>query len=101
MKTSHILLALITVITLTGMVATDLLIKQQYDKIDWRNTYQDFKKQDLPNARHWVVTGTPTSEIIVVKTIDKPQALIAPDEVKFYRVRLQGDTAFVSFTPRL
>lgn len=99
MKTSHILLALITVITLTGMVATDLLIKQQYDKIDWRNTYQDFKKQDLPNAHHWVVTGTPTSEIIVVKTIDKPQALIAPDEVKFYRVRLQGDTAFVSFTP--
>ncbi|AKD56473.1 hypothetical protein [Spirosoma radiotolerans] len=99
MKTSHILLALITMVTLTGMVATDLLLKEQYDKIDWRNTYQDFKKQDLPTARHWVVTGTPTSEVIVEKTVSKPQALIAPEEVKFYRVRRQGDTAFVSFTP--
>lgn len=99
MKTSHILLALITVVTLTGMVTTDLLLKQQYDRTDWRNTYQDFEKRDLPKARHWVIEGTPTSEIIVVKTIDKPQALIAPDKIKFYRVRLQGDTAFVSFTP--
>ena len=99
MKTSYSLLALIAVVTLTGMVATDLLLKQQYEKIDWRNTYQDFEKRDLPKARHWVIEGTPTSEIIIVKTIDKPQALIAPDKVKFYRVRLQGDTAFVSFTP--
>ena len=76
MKTSHILLALIAVITLTGMVATDLLLKQQYDKINWRNAYQDFKKRDSPNARHWVVTGTPVGEVIVVRTTDKPQALI-------------------------
>lgn len=99
MKTSHILLALITVVTLTGMVATGLLLKQQYDGVNWHNAYQDFGKRDLPNAHYWVVTGTPVSEIIVVKTTDKPQALIAPDEVKYYRVRLQGDTAFVSFTP--
>lgn len=99
MKTSHILLALITVVTLTGMVATDLIFKQQYDKIDWRNTYQDFEKRDIPNVRHWVVTGTPISEVIVLKTTNKSQALIAPDEVKFYRLHQKGDTAFVSFTP--
>ncbi|GAB3806948.1 hypothetical protein GCM10028819_43330 [Spirosoma humi] len=99
MKVSHILFALIAVVTLTGMVATDLLLKQQYDGMDWHNAYQDFGKRDLPDAHHWVVTGTPASEVIVARTTSKPQALIAPDEVKFYRVRLQGDTAFVSFTP--
>lgn len=99
MKTSHILLAIIAFVALTGMVATDVLLKQQYDKIDWSNPYQDYKKRSLPTAKHWVIEGTPTNEIIVVKSASTPQALIAPELAKFYQTRQQGDTVFVAFTP--
>ncbi|MVM37715.1 hypothetical protein GO730_09070 [Spirosoma sp. HMF3257] len=99
MKTSYILLAIIALITLMGMVATDVLLKQEYDKIDWRNPYQDFEKRSLPRVNHWVVEGTPANEIMLMHSADKPQALVAPGLVKFFRFRQQGDTAFVSFTP--
>ena len=99
MKTSHILLAIITIVTLTGMVATDVLLKHQYEKIDWRNPYQNFEQRLLPIAKHWVIEGTPVHEIVVLKSHDKPQALIEPDAATFYRTRQQGDTVFVTFTP--
>lgn len=99
MKTSYILLATVALVTLTGMVATDVLLKQQYEKIDWKNPYQNFEKRTLSTASHWVIEGAPTDEIQLIKTGDKPQALIHPEYVKFYRVRQQGDTAYVAFTP--
>lgn len=99
MKTSHILLIVIALVTLTGMVATDVLLKQQYDRIDWRNPYQNFEKRDLPTARHWVIEGVPTAEIVVLETVDIPQALVAPDYAKFYRTQQRGDTVTVKFTP--
>lgn len=99
MKTSYILLAVIAFVTLTGMVATDVLLKQQFEKIDWKNPYQEFVIQSLPTARHWVVEGTPQDEIVVLKSTDKPKALIEPERAKFYRTRQQGDTVFVTFTP--
>lgn len=99
MKTSYILLAVIAFVTLTGMVATDVLLKQQFEKIDWKNPYQEFVVQPLPTAKHWVVEGTPNDEIIVLKSTDKSQALVEPERAKFYRARQQGDTVFVTFTP--
>ncbi|GAB2598469.1 hypothetical protein [Spirosoma areae] len=99
MKTSYILLAILAVVTLTSMIATDVLLKQQYDKIDWRNPYQHFEKRSLPSAKHVVIEGTPINEIIVLQSADKPQALIEPGDVKFYRSQQQGDTLFVNFTP--
>ncbi len=98
MKTSYILLALIAVITLTGMVATDVLLKQQYDKIDWSNPYQDYEKRSLPTAKHWVIEGTPRAEIIVEQGTTAAQVLVKPDMIKFYRIRQQSDTLFVGFT---
>lgn len=99
MKTSYILLAIIAIVTLTGMVATDVLLKQQYEKIDWKNPYQNFEQRLLPEAKHWVVEGTPTNEIVITKSTDKSQAFIEPDQAKFYRTHQQGDTVFVAFTP--
>ena len=81
------------------MVATDVLLKQQYDKIDWRNPYQAYEKRSLPSAKHWVIEGAPASEIVVVGSADKPQALVDPQFIKFYRIRQQEDTVFVAFTP--
>ncbi|GAB4043676.1 hypothetical protein [Spirosoma litoris] len=99
MKTSYILLAVIAFVTLTGMVATDVLLKQQFEKIDWKNPYQEFVVQPLPTTKHWVVEGTPNDEIIVLKSTDKSQALVEPERAKFYRARQQGDTVFVTFKP--
>lgn len=99
MKTSYILLAILAFITLTGMVATDVLLKQQYERIDWRNPYQHFEKRSLPAARHWVIEGTPTAEIVVLESVDSLQALVAPDLAKFYSTRQQGDTVMVTFAP--
>lgn len=99
MKTSYILLAIVAILTLTGMVATDVLLKQQYDKMDWRNPYQNFDKRSLPTVRHWVIEGTPNDEIVVLESIDKPQALIAPDYAKFYRMEQREDTVLVQFVP--
>ena len=99
MKTSYILLIVIALLTLTGMVATDVLLKQQYDRLDWRNPYQNFEKRALPTARHWVIEGTPNAEIIVLESADVPQALLAPDYAKFYRIQQRGDTVTVKFTP--
>lgn len=97
MKTSHILLIILAVVTLTGMVATDVLLKQQYEKIDWRNPYQDFQRRNLPSAKHWVIEGAPTAEIIIEQSADTAQALLLPSMANSYRTRRQGDTLFVSF----
>lgn len=99
MKTSHTLLAIIAVITLTGMIATNVLLKQQYDKIDWRDAYQTFDRRELPTVTHWVIESAPTDEVIVEQSTGKAQALIQPERAKFFQVRQQGDTAYVSFTP--
>ncbi|QMW05060.1 hypothetical protein [Spirosoma foliorum] len=99
MKTSYILLAVIALVTLTGMIATDVLLKQQFEKIDWKNPYQEFVVQPLPTAKHWVIEGSPNDEILVIKTTGKSQALIDPDQVKFYRADQKGDTVFIAFTP--
>ena len=99
MKVSHILLTILALVTLTGMLATDVLLKKQYNAIDWRNPYQHFEKRPLPTARHWVIDGAPNIEIVVLESTDKTQALIAPDFTKYFRTKQQGDTVFVTFTP--
>lgn len=99
MKTSHILLAILAVVTLTGMVATDVLLKQQYDKIDWSDPYQDFDRRTLPSAKHVVIEGAPTAEIVVEQNTGQAQALVQPEQTKFFRLRQQGDTTYVAFTP--
>ena len=99
MKTSNLLLAIIALVTLTSMVATNVLLKQQYQRIDWRDPYQDFEKRALPPVKHWVVEGTSVREILVEKSTGSSQALLEPEYAKFYRIRQQGDTAFVAFTP--
>lgn len=96
MKTSHILLSIITTVTLTGMVATDVLLKQQYTKIDWSNPYQNFEKRALPTAKHIVVDAAPTAEVIVENTADS-QVLLSPEIARTYQTRYKGDTLFVSF----
>ncbi len=99
MKTSSILLAVIALVTLTGMVATDVLLKQQYNKVDWKNPYQDYEKRNLPTAKHWVIEGTPTNEIIIEQRTGVSHALVEKETAKYYRTRQQGDTVFVFFTP--
>ena len=99
MKTSHILLAIIAVVTLTGMVATNVLLKRQYDKIDWNDQYQSFERHALPSAKHWVIEGTPTDEIIIERSTDTAQALVNYERSQFFRVRQRGDTAYITFTP--
>ncbi|ADB37174.1 hypothetical protein [Spirosoma linguale] len=98
MKTSHILLALLTIITLSGMVATDVLLKQQYDKLDWSDPYQDFDHRALPAAKHLVIEAAPISEIIVEPSKDSAQAMMWPNMANSFRTRKQGDTLFVTFT---
>lgn len=98
MKTSHILLAIIAIITLTGMVATNVLLKQQYEKIDWSDQYQDFGRLTVPAARHLVIKGAPTAEIIVEHSTDTAQALLLPSMANSFSTRQRGDTLFVSFT---
>lgn len=98
MKTSHSLLAVLTIITLSGMVATDVLLKQQYDKLDWSNPYQAFDHRTLPIAKHIVIEGAPVAEIIIEKSIDTAQALLLPSMANSYKYTKNGDTLFVSFT---
>lgn len=115
MKTSHYLLIAAILITLTGMVATDVLLKREYEKIDWSDPYQFFARRALPTARHVVITGTPSRDIIVetgqVITVDMPrqsahnepvrmaQALVAPEDSLFFRSHMQHDTLYISFDP--
>ena len=99
MKTSHILLAIIAVVTLTGMIATDVLLKQQYDKIDWSDPYQTFERREVPLVRHWVFESAPPGEVVIEQITGRAQALVNPEQAKFFRVRQRGDTAYVAFTP--
>lgn len=98
MKTSHILLAALLLVTLTGMVATNVLLKQQYEKIDWKNEYQNFDQRDLPSVRNLVIEGSPVDEIVIEQR-NTAQALVEPERTKFLRIRQQNDTAYVAFTP--
>ncbi len=97
MKTSHILLAIIAFFTLTGMVATNVLLKQEYGKIDWSDRYQEFERRAVTAARHWVIEAAPVAEIIIEKS-PATQALFLPSMANSYRTRQSGDTVFVSFT---
>ncbi|GAB3758568.1 hypothetical protein [Spirosoma pomorum] len=94
MKTSHILLAIIVLITLMGMTATNVLLKQEYDKLDWSNPLQGFDKRMLPAARHWVIDG-PVDEVIVEHG-PQSEAYISPGRSN-YQLKQQGDTMFVSY----
>ncbi len=98
MKTSHILLAIVAIVTLTGMVATDVLLKQQYDQIDWNDKYQDFERRALPSARHFVIKSAPIAEVVVERGTGKPQALLLPSMADSYRAQQRGDTVFINFT---
>lgn len=98
MKTSHILLAIIAVVTLTGMVATDVLLKQQYEKIDWNNLYQTFERRSLSDVKHVIIKGSPDEEIIIEQSKSQAQALMRPERAQFFRVQQRGDTAYVTFT---
>ena len=97
MKTSHILLAIIAFFTLTGMLATNVLLKQEYGKIDWSDQYQEFERRAVTAARHWVIEAAPVAEIIIEKS-PATQALLLPSMANSYRARQSGDTVFVSFT---
>jgi len=98
MKTSYILLAVLLLVTLTGMVATDVLLKQQYQKIDWSNPYQIFDRRDLSPVKNLVIEGSPVSEIVIEQSTTV-QALVEPEQDKFLRIRQQNDTAYIAFTP--
>ena len=98
MKTSHILLATVALVTLTGMVATNVLLKQKYEKIDWSNQYQDFDRRMVPAARHLVIEGAPTAEIVVEQSTDTAQALLLPSMAGSFSTRQRGDTLLVLFT---
>ncbi len=98
MKTSYVLLAVLILVTLTGMVATDVLLKQHYKKIDWNNSYQMFDQQTLPSVSNLVIQGSPINEIIIEQS-DTAQALVDSKLAKFLNIRQQNDTAYVSFTP--
>ena len=98
MKTSHILLAIIAIVTLTGMVATDVLLKQQYDKIDWSDAYQNFERRSLSDLKHVVIKGSPDEEIIVEQITGQAQVLIRPERAELFQVQQRGDTAYVTFT---
>ncbi|QDK80447.1 hypothetical protein EXU85_18285 [Spirosoma sp. KCTC 42546] len=97
MKTSYILLAIVAVMALTGMVATDVLLKQQYDKIDWTNPYQEFEHRALPTAKHIRIEAAPVAEIIVEPSTDTTQVSLLPSMANSYRARLHNDTLFISF----
>lgn len=98
MKTSHYLLIAAVLITLTGMVATDVLLAREYEKIDWSDPYQFFARRSLPAATHLVINGTGSREIFV-ETGQQAQALIAPADSSFFSFRMQHDTLHVSFNP--
>jgi hypothetical protein len=97
MKTSHILLAIVVLVTLSGMVATDVLLKQQYDQVDWKNPYQDFVKRTVPVAGHVIIEGAPIAEIMVEQSTDTAQVLLLPSMANSFRSRKQGDTLFISY----
>lgn len=98
MKTSHILLLIIAVVTLTGMVAADVLLKQQYDRIDWNDKYQDFERRTLFPAQHLVIESAPIAEVIIERGTGASQALLLPSMADSYRAEQRGDTVFVRFT---
>lgn len=80
------------------MVATDVLLKQQYDKINWQDKYQDFERRALPSAHHWVIESAPIAEVVIERSSGSPQALLLPAMADSYRTRQQGDTVFVRFS---
>lgn len=80
------------------MVAADVLLKQQYDTIDWNDKYQNFERRALPSVQHYVIESAPIAEVIVEGGSRTPQALLLPSMADSYRAEQRGDTVFVRFT---
>ncbi len=95
MKTSIKLLCLLAVVTLTGMLSVDGLLKQEYDKIDWSNPHQGFTIKPLPALRHVRISGTPGFVILLQKDATA-QALLDPDlNGHRFTTTQRGDTLLV------
>ena len=100
MKTSIKLLCLLAVITLTGMLSVNGLLKQQYDRIDWTNPYQNFTTQPIPALRHVRISGTPDYEIKLERNASA-QALLDPDlSGHIFKTDRRGDTLLITFTAK-
>ncbi|TAE24591.1 MAG: hypothetical protein EAZ91_20230 [Cytophagales bacterium] len=98
MKTSIKLLCLLAVIALTGMVSIDLLLKEQYEKIDWSNPYQNFIRKPLPALRHVRIMGIPDHQVLIRQN---PESflLIEPDSRQAQlQTSQKGDTLVVDFS---
>ncbi len=99
MKPSTILLTLVAFVGLSGMVANNLLLKQEYDKINWSRPYPMFQRQALPSAiRHVVIETFPVASV-VIEAGDTAQILVKPDLAIHLKTRQRSDTLFVQFMP--
>jgi hypothetical protein len=99
MKPSRILLALVALVGLSGMVANNLLLKQEYDTINWGRPYPTFRRQALPNTIRHVVIETFPSASVVIEAGDTAQTLVKPDLAIHFKTRRRADTLFVRFMP--
>ena len=99
MKKSTILLALVAFVALSGMVTSNLLLKQEYDKINWSRPYPTFRQQALPNTiRHVVIKTFPVASV-VIEPSDTARMLVKPDLASHLKTQQRADTLFVQFTP--
>lgn len=98
MKTSIKLLCLLAVVTLTGMVSINVLLKKQYDLLDWSNPYQSYISRPLPALRHVHIVGKLGYQVLIRQ---HPQAsvLINPDfPLSKFQVSQRGDTLLIKLS---
>ena len=98
MKTSVILFLLSIAVALTGMVSYNLLLKKEYDKIDWSNPYQFYKPQPIRAASHLVLNGNPNHEFLVEYS-PTASLLVRPEDAYALRYHQTDDTLFIDYKP--
>jgi hypothetical protein len=81
------------------MAANSLLLKQEYDKINWQDHYPTFRRQALPNTIRHVVLETFPVASVVIESGDLAQTLVKPSLAAHLKTEQRADTLFVKFMP--
>lgn len=98
MKTSLLLFLVSIGIVVMGLVSYNVLLKKEYDKIDWSNPYQFYKPLPIRAVSYLVLNGNPYHEFLI-EYHEKPAALVRPEDSSAVKYRQEGDTLFIDYKP--
>lgn len=96
MKTSNIILSLITIFFFGSIVGTAMILKQEYEKIDFEDPFYGLVRNELPAFSVVKLQGN-YHGLVEIRPGEKHK-LLHPYNLRSLRWEVRADTLFVNYT---